>query len=75
MALIGEEPDLTLDEMRERLHAQVDTSKNRWEFGVIADCVLLGDRGIGDGGAAGISTATSGWHGFRRPGIRCDVTP
>ena len=33
---------------------QEDTSKNRWQLGLIADSVLSGDRGMGDGGSAGI---------------------
>jgi len=33
---------------------RMDTSKNRWQLGLITDSVLSGARGIGDGGTAGI---------------------
>jgi len=33
---------------------QLDASKNRWHFGVMADSLSLGTRGISDGGATGI---------------------
>jgi hypothetical protein len=45
---------LTGTAFRANIASLPDTSKNRWQSRLIADSVLLGLRGIGDGGTAGI---------------------